>query len=260
MTTIVRTHPKADASDREAKTPADSPMPLKRTKVLATLGPASMNPEVLKSLIEAGTNAVRLNCSHASQGELTRAVRLVRRCSSQLRIPVSIMLDLQGPRLRTGRLRNGEPVMLKAGSPITITTEDVPGTESLISTNYRDLPKKVAKGSRILLDEGNLELQVVRPNSHEVACEVVVGGILKEHKGINLPRIDINLPAVTAKDRQDLEWGLTLGVDYVALSFVRDADDVRQVRKLVRSRNKHTLVVAKIERPEAIVKIHAILE
>ncbi|MBI4348048.1 MAG: hypothetical protein HY553_14420, partial [Elusimicrobia bacterium] len=221
MTPSLPTLTPTGAAEETAARPQD-----KRTKILATLGPASTSPQVLESLIHAGVNAVRLNCSHASLEELTRAVQLVRRSSARLKTPVSITMDLQGPRLRTGRLRNGEPVMLKAGSAITITTEDVPGTESIISTNYRDLPKKVSKGSRILLDEGNLELMVVRPNSHEVTCEVMVGGLLKEHKGINLPRTDLDLPAITAKDRQDLEWGLKVGIDYLALSFVSDADDL----------------------------------
>ncbi|MBI5201408.1 MAG: pyruvate kinase, partial [Elusimicrobia bacterium] len=215
----------------------------KHTKILATLGPASSSPLVLKALIEGGVNAVRLNCSHASLDELTRSVQLIRRTSRQMKTPITITMDLQGPRLRTGRLRNGEPVMLKAGSRITITTDDVPGTDQLISTNYRDLPNKVTKGSKILLDEGNLELQVLKPNSHQVTCEVVVGGLLKEHKGINLPRIDLNLPAITAKDRQDLEWGLKLGVDYLCLSFVSNADDVHRARKMVRAAGSHALVV-----------------
>ncbi len=233
---------------------------LRRNKILATVGPSSSSHEALTALISAGVDAFRLNCSHASLQELTHTVDSIRRASAPLGASVSIMLDLQGPRLRTGRLRNGEPVMLKAGQPITITTQDVPGTERLISTNYRDLPRKVKKGSRILLDEGNLELAVLRPESRDVQCEVVVGGWLKEHKGINLPKIDIDLPALTPKDRRDLEWGLKLGVGYIALSFVRDAADVELARKIVRAHGSHALIVAKIERPEAIGKIRPILE
>ncbi|MBI3550599.1 MAG: pyruvate kinase [Elusimicrobia bacterium] len=239
--------------------PARHP-PDKKTKILATLGPASSSVKTLTQLLHEGANAFRLNCSHASLGELTSTVHSIRHASAAARIPASIVLDLQGPRLRTGRLRAGDPVELKTGTRVTITTEDIPGTSEVVSTNYRDLPKVVAKGSRILLDEGNIELVVAKTGTREVTCEVIVGGKLKEHKGINLPGTHIDLPAVTPKDRRDLEWGLKLGVDYVALSFVQDAKDIQAARTVVKDKKSSALIIAKIERPEAIVKIHSILD
>lgn len=240
--------------------PMNTAVATKRTKILATLGPASNDPKTMTSLLHAGVNAFRLNCSHASLSELSDVIGRIRRVSSAAKHPVAIVLDLQGPRLRTGRLRNGEPVELAKGRPFTITTDDVPGTSEIVSTNYRDLTKVIQKGKRILLDEGNIELQVMKVSPRDVLTEVVVGGRLKEHKGINLPGTDINLPAVTEKDRRDLEWGLALGVDYVALSFVQDAEDILMARKVIRAKGSKSLVIAKIERPAAIARIHGILE
>ena len=235
-------------------------IPSKRAKILATLGPASANPKVMTELLHAGANAFRLNCSHASAQELSSTIHLIRKVSAQCRIPAGIVLDLQGPRLRTGRLRSGESVMLKKGEKFTITTDDVPGTEEIVSTTYRDLPKVVARGSRILLDEGNIELHVLKTSARDVVCEIIVGGLLKEHKGINLPGALINLPALTSKDHRDLQWGLNLGVDYVALSFVKDSKDIEVARRVLKTNGSHALLIAKIERPEAIVKIHGILD
>ncbi len=229
------------------------------TKILATLGPASSRPEAMTALLRAGVNAFRLNCSHASMAELHRSVSLIRRAALKTGCPCSIVMDLQGPRLRVGRLRNGEPVLLKNGARLCITTHDVPGTESEISTNFKSLPKVVSKGSRIKLDDGSIVLEVLRSNAQDVECEVRVGGVLKEHKGINLPGADIDLPALTAKDRRDLEMGLKLGIDHVALSFVRSAEDIELARTLVRKAGAPTQVIAKIEHPLALEHIDSIL-
>jgi len=232
----------------------------KMTKILATLGPASEKPEIMKSLIAAGVDAFRLNCSHASMDELGRSVKTIRRCAEQAKKAISIVLDLQGPRLRVGRLRNGEPVLLEKGSRIRITTFDVPGTSEEISTNFRKLPKTVSKGSQILLDDGSIALTVLKTNATDVECEVLVGGLLKEHKGINLPGAEIDLPALTTKDVRDLQAGIKLGIGHTALSFVRSPDDILRAKRMIKSAGAQMRVIAKIEHPLAIIRIHPILD
>ena len=232
----------------------------KMTKILATVGPASAKPEILRALLKAGANAFRLNCSHASMEDQTGVYHMIRKVSEQAGIPCSIVMDLQGPRLRVGRLRNGEPVVLKKGAPIRITTLDVPGTEEEISTTFKKLPQTVTKGSQILLDDGSIALRVEKVGAKDVECEVVVGGLLKEHKGINLPGAEIDLPALTEKDLEDLRTGIKLGVDHVALSFVRAPDDIIRARNLIKKAGSTMKVIAKIEHPLALIRIHPILD
>ncbi|MBI5631658.1 MAG: pyruvate kinase [Elusimicrobia bacterium] len=229
-------------------------------KILATLGPASATPEAVAALLQAGANAFRLNCSHASMAELSSHVSLIRRTSARLKIACAAVMDLQGPRLRVGRLRNAEPVALQKGARLRITTHDVPGTENEISTNFTKLPKTVSKGSKILLDDGSIVLRVLKTASSSVECEVMVGGLLKEHKGINLPGADIDLPALTSKDIRDLQMGLKLGLDHVALSFVRSPDDIHRARQMVRQAGSNMKVIAKIEHPLALERIDPILD
>jgi pyruvate kinase len=232
----------------------------KMTKILATLGPVSSDPRVLTALLKAGANAFRLNCSHASMKELAETVKLVRKASELAGIPCSIVMDLQGPRLRVGRLRNGEPVVLKKGAKLRITTLDVPGTDTEISTTFNKLPQTVSKGSQILLDDGSIALRVDKVGKKDVMCEVVVGGLLKEHKGINLPGAEIDLPALTEKDLEDLRMGLKLGIDHVALSFVRSPDDIIRAKQIIKAAGSTMKVIAKIEHPLALIRIHPILD
>jgi pyruvate kinase len=232
----------------------------RRTKILATLGPASAKPDMLAALIKTGVNAFRLNCSHASMAELSRDVQLIRKTAAKVKTPCAIVMDLQGPRLRVGRLRNGEPVMLKKGSKIRMTTHDVPGTDEEISTNFRQLPKVVQKGGRILIDDGSLVLVVLKIGIDHVMCEVKVGGWLKQHKGINLPGANIDLPALTTKDIKDLQMGVKLGVDHFALSFVRSPEDIHKAKALVKKGGGKQSVIAKIEHPLGVVRIDAILD
>ncbi|MDE2039522.1 MAG: pyruvate kinase [Elusimicrobia bacterium] len=232
----------------------------KMTKILVTIGPASSRTEVVARLLRSGANAFRLNCSHASMRELVDLVRLIRKTSERIKLPCSIMMDLQGPRLRVGRLRNGEPVLLKKGAPLRITTLDVPGTAEEISTTFSKLPQTVSKDSRILLDDGSIALRVLRSTATSVDCEVVVGGLLKEHKGINLPGAEIDLPALTAKDVRDLKMGLRLGLDHVALSFVRSPDDILRARRIIKKAGSTMKIIAKIEHPLALIRIHPILD
>lgn len=232
----------------------------KMTKILATLGPASTKPDIMKALLRVGVNAFRLNCSHASMAELKSSVDLIRKCSDQVKIPCSIVMDLQGPRLRVGRLRNGEPVLLKKGQRLRMTTVDIPGTDEEISTNFTKLPQTVSKGSQILLDDGSIALNVTRVNSRDVETEVVVGGLLKEHKGINLPGAEIDLPALTDKDLADLEMGIKLNISHVALSFVRSPDDIGIAKRMIAKAKSTMRVIAKIEHPLALIRIHPILD
>lgn len=231
----------------------------KRSKILATLGPASTKPGVLQALMEAGADAFRLNCSHANISELSRDVTAIRRAAAATGKPCSIVMDLQGPRLRVGLLRNGEPVHLKNGAKLKITTHAVHGNEHEISTNFRQLPKAVKPGSRILLDDGSLVLSVIKTGSTWVDCEVVIGGLLKEHKGINIPGLSLEMPALTAKDIRDLLMGIKLGVDHVALSFVRDRSDIIKAQGIIKRQGGNQRVIAKIEHPLAIERIDSIL-
>lgn len=232
----------------------------KMTKILATLGPASNKADVVKALLKAGANAFRLNCSHASMADQLSTVQLIRKCSDQMKIPCSIVMDLQGPRLRVGRLRNGEPVELKKGAPLRVTTVDVPGTDREISTEFTKLPQTVQKGSQILIDDGSIVLNVLRTGNKYVETEVVVGGRLKEHKGINLPGAEIDLPALTEKDIADLKVGIKNGISHCALSFVRSPDDILKARKIIEKAGSNMRLIAKIEHPLALIRIHPILD
>jgi pyruvate kinase len=232
---------------------------MRRTKIVATVGPASRSPEMLERLVGSGVNVFRLNFSHGSQQEHLAVVQAVREVAARLRQPVALLQDLSGPKIRTGKVR-GESVQLVKGARLAITTDlAVEGTAELISTTYAALPGDVKRGDQILLDDGNLELRVLGISDERVECEVVDGGPLKSHKGMNLPGVMLSTPAITAKDREDLAFGIGAGVDYVAMSFVRRAADVREAKQLIRSLGAETPVIAKIEKPQALDDLDAIL-
>jgi pyruvate kinase len=234
---------------------------MRRTKIVATIGPASRERKILESLCQAGVDVVRLNFSHGEPQEHLQVMKTVREISAHLGRPIALLQDLSGPKIRTGRLKEGKPVELRTGARVTITTDEtIEGTAQIISTTYDPLPRDVSPGDRILLDDGNLELRVVRASLHEVECEVVHGGWLKPSKGMNLPGVKLSTPALTEKDRRDLAFGVQNGVDYVALSFVRQAADVEECRALVRSLGGTCPVIAKIEKREAINDLPSILE
>jgi len=230
-----------------------------RTKIVATLGPATDSSREIRELMRAGVDVFRLNFSHGTQAEHAARITRIRRIAKALKANVCILQDLQGPKIRTGRLKQGMPVLLKPGAHITITTRSTVGDAERVSTCYRGLPRDVTPGDRILLDDGLLELRVLGKTQTDVCCEVVVGGALSEHKGINLPGVLVSAPAMTAKDRNDLACGLKLGVDAVALSFVRRAADVQVALRLIRRHGAATPVIAKIEQPEAVDDLDAIL-
>ncbi len=198
-------------------------MPSRHTKIVCTIGPASRSPERLAQLIEAGMDMARINASHGTQDEHAETIANVRAASATLNRPIAIMLDLQGPKIRTGALRDHQPAHLADGATVTITTEAVEGDATTLSTTYADLPNDVKAGDTILLSDGLIELRVVAVTPPAITCQIVHGGELAEHQGINLPGVAVSAPALTEKDREDLRFGVAQGVDYIALSFVRRA-------------------------------------
>jgi pyruvate kinase len=232
---------------------------MRRTKIVATVGPASHHPQTLERLIGAGVNVFRLNFSHGTHEEHLQVIRATREIGAQLRRPIALLQDLSGPKIRTGAVKDGE-VDLVRGARIAITTDTtVEGTADLISTTYEPLPRDTKEGDQILLDDGNLELRVVGVSADRVECEVVDGGPLRSHKGMNLPGVALSTPGLTEKDRRDLVFGIQHQVDYVAMSFVRRAEDILEAKGLVRSMGEATPIIAKIEKPQAVENLEAIL-
>lgn len=236
---------------------------MRRTKIVATIGPATENEAQLEALIRAGVNVIRLNFSHGTQAGHAAVIERVRRIADQLGTTVAILQDLGGPKIRTGPLEGGGPVRLVDGATFTLTTRPVPGTAESVSTTYAGLPQDVHEGDRILLDDGLMELRVVSVQGQDVITQVVHGGLLKEHKGINLPGIATQVPALTEKDRDDLAFGLAQGVDYVALSFVRRAEDIHRLRQTIAGQvppDQSPMIIAKLEKPQALDNLEAILD
>jgi pyruvate kinase len=232
-------------------------MPTK-TKIVCTIGPASRAPETLARLMQAGMNVCRLNFSHGTHAEHAAVIRDIREIADRLGLPVAILQDLAGPKIRTGTLAAG-PVRLEPGRTIVLTSRDVPGDADAVGLTYPDLPANVRAGDTILLADGAMQLQVEAATETDVRCRVVVGGELGSHKGINLPDRSINAPILGAKDLADLEFGLAQDVDYLALSFVRTAHDVETVQKRIRAAGRQTPLIAKIEKFEALDNIDEII-
>ncbi|HEY6008988.1 MAG TPA: pyruvate kinase [Geobacteraceae bacterium] len=231
----------------------------RRTKIIATIGPASATPVMIERLLEAGVDVMRLNFSHGTNDEKEALIATIRSASRRHAKAVAILADLQGPKIRTGRMKDGAIPLLKGGS-IDIVTDEVLGTPALISTIYKALPRDVTAGSRILLDDGLIELKVVAVEGERVHCTVVEGGVLKDLKGINLPGVSVSSPSLTEKDRRDLDFCLRQRVDYIALSFVRRSADVDEVKRIIYERGQNIPVVAKIEKPEALRNFKGILK
>ncbi|MBT4365407.1 MAG: pyruvate kinase [Desulfobacterales bacterium] len=234
-------------------------MPVK-TKIIGTIGPASSEKQVLEKLIAAGLNVARLNFSHGSYEDHNEVISRIRSISRAMNKPVGILLDLQGPKIRTGKLKDGEPVHLKKNGTVSITTRNIKGTRELISTTYKKLIDDVKKDEKILLDDGLIELKVISKTDDTVKCKIIHGGILKENKGINLPGIDVSAPSLTEKDKKDLKFGIQSGVDYFALSFVRKAEDLKNIKSIIAKQGSDIPVIAKIEKPEAVDNLDEILE
>lgn len=234
--------------------------PYRRTKIVCTMGPSSSSPETISRLIDAGMNVARINFSHGTHEGHAEVVGRVRACAADLNRNVAILADLQGPKIRTGLLENGEPVRIDPDDSITITTRDIVGDASIVSTSYAALAHDVKPGDPIFLNDGLIELRVERVKDTDVHCRIIRGGWLGQHKGINLPGVAVSAESLTRKDYEDLEFIMTLDVDFVALSFVRSAADVDLLRRYLSNNDSGASIVAKIERPEAVAAFDDILK
>ncbi|PLX84048.1 MAG: pyruvate kinase [Desulfuromonas sp.] len=232
---------------------------IRRTKIVATVGPASESAEMLQALMETGADVFRLNFSHGDHAGKAEVIRRIRDLSRRRHRAMAILGDLQGPKIRTGLMRGGS-LEIVAGREVTLTVREVVGEGDLIPVTYRELPRDVQEGDRILLDDGLLELEVLSSSEQDVRCRVRVGGTLRDRKGINLPGVRVSVPALTDKDREDLAFCVSKGIDYVALSFVRRAADVLELKDLLQREGSSIKVIAKIEKPEAVTDFEAILE
>jgi pyruvate kinase len=234
-------------------------MDFRHSKIVCTIGPASRSPRVIEKLLSAGMDVARLNFSHGSHEEHAQNIAHLRAAALDQKKNIAILADLQGPKIRTGVLAGGGPVLLRTGQEFVITTAKILGDSTRVNTTFTPLPQEVHRGDRILLSDGLIELRVVQVRAPNVICEVVNGGALGEHKGINLPGINLRVPALTPKDRADLKFALKHGADYIAVSFVRRPEDVTLAKLLIRRAGKETPVIAKLEKPEAIENLDAIL-
>ncbi len=239
--------------------PEEAAERVRRAKIVCTIGPACDSEEMIRDLMRLGMDVARLNFSHGTHAEHARRIKRLRRAAHRLKRTVCILQDLQGPKIRTGRLQNGKAVLLKSGAVLTITPRKVAGTAELIATDFAGLAREVEPGARVLLSDGRIELKVRSIRGEDVECEVLNGGILGEQQGINLPGAAVAIPALTEKDKADLKFGLKHGVDVVALSFVRSADDIRMAKSLMREFGKSVPIVAKLEKPQAIERLEEIL-
>ncbi|MEA5604053.1 pyruvate kinase [Nostoc sp. UHCC 0252] len=233
---------------------------LRRTKIVATIGPATSSPEMLKAIIEAGATTLRLNFSHGTHADHQRSIRLIRQTAFELNQPVAILQDLQGPKIRLGKFDNGSIILAK-GDRFTLTNRPVVGTQEISCVTYDYLAEEVPVGAKILLDDGRVEMVVeeINKDKGDLHCRITVPGKLSNNKGVNFPGVYLSIKAMTDKDREDLMFGLDQGVDWVALSFVRNPQDMIEIKELISSTGKQVPVVAKIEKHEAIEQMEAVL-
>ncbi len=231
----------------------------RRTKILATVGPASSEKKQLSALMDAGVDLFRLNFSHGDHADKVGIIESIRTLSREKKKAVAILGDLQGPKIRAGLMKNGG-MELQAGTTVTITTRDLLGENNIIPTTYDNLPQDVEVGNRILLDDGLLELKVLGIKGVDISCKVINGGLLKDRKGMNLPGVKVSAPSLTEKDMEDLNFCVEQELDYVALSFVREATDMMVVKTILCGKKSHIKVIAKIEKPEAVDNFDQILD
>jgi len=231
----------------------------RRTKIVCTIGPSTSEKSQIKKLVEHGMNVARLNFSHGTHEDHAKVIENIREVASEYQQSIAILMDLQGPKIRVGRMKDGGQI-LKEGEIIKITPSDVEGHSKLLPIDYKNLAKDAEAGNTILMDDGLLELEVVKNNGETLDAKVVVGGMIKERKGVNLPNVRISIPAMTEKDIEDLAFGLEQDVDIVAISFVRSARDIQQLISRIRAKNSDASIIAKIEKPEAVKVIDEIIE
>lgn len=225
---------------------------MRKAKILITLGPASREPQIVEQLLSAGANGVRINMSHGTHEEKAEDIARARAAAQKLGRPLAVLVDLSGPKIRTSELKNDQPVKLETGAQFIITTTPIQGDETRVSTNYAELARVVTPGTRLLLDDGAIELTVESTTDIDVICRVVNGGLLGERKGINLPGVSLPIDSLTEKDKVDLKWAVGQNVDYIALSFVRRASDCERAKSLIQEAGGKQPLVAKIEKAEAI--------
>ena len=233
---------------------------IKKTKIVCTLGPASENEETLRELIKNGLNVCRLNFSHGSHEEHKGRMDLVKKLREELNMPTAILLDTKGPEIRTGKFDVPE-VFLEEGQTFTITMKDVMGNKEICTVSYKGLANDVKPGDTILIDDGLVGLTVKEVNNDDIVCEVQNSGIVKNHKGVNVPGVKVNLPAITEKDRSDIEFGIEQGIDFIAASFVRKVSDVLAIREILEENNaEHIKIISKIENQEGVENLDEIIE
>jgi pyruvate kinase len=228
-----------------------------KTKIVATVGPASNSKEMLRALIKEGVDVFRLNFSHGTHEDHLKVINFVRELNAEMKTNIALLQDLQGPKIRVNDVQPG--VELVPGQELIITTRQLLGNQEIVSTSYEHLPKDVKVGDMILIDDGKIELKVKEARDIDVVCKVIYGGPLKPRKGINLPQSKVSAPSLTEKDLADLEFGLKNGVNWVALSFVRRAEDIHSLREIITKSGVATRIIAKIEKPEAIENMDAII-
>ncbi len=232
---------------------------IRRTRIVATIGPASQDPATIETLAQVGVNVFRLNMSHGERSFHQQAYRTIRETAKRMRITIAVMADLCGPKIRTGAFEGGK-LLLSEGKKITVSTRKIIGNEALISSTYQKLANDVAPGDHIMLKDGLLELRVESVAGTEIACTVLRGGTVFDHSGINLPNVQMSTSCITEKDRQDARFAAELGVDFLALSFVQEAEDVLELRRFLRQCRSDTAIIAKIERPQALKNAASILK
>ncbi len=242
-----------------SKEAAKTEVTVRRAKILATIGPASRDPQVFDAMLAAGADGVRINMSHGTYEEKAADIKRARAAAQKMNRPLAVLVDLSGPKIRTRSLKEHQPVELKAGQVFVITTRDIEGDSNQVGTNYDSMPNDVHVGARILLDDGAIELRVESTTETDLVTRVINGGMLAERKGINLPGVKLPIPSLTEKDREDLKWAAQQDVDYFALSFVRQGKDCEDAKELIKRAGSSAPLIAKIEKAEAIDHLDEII-
>lgn len=232
----------------------------KKTKIICTIGPVSESKDMIRKLALSGMDIARLNLSHGDHEEQLRRIVHIKEVREELNIPIAILLDTQGPEIRTRLLKDDKKIVLKKGNEFTLTTKDIIGDETKVSVTYEGITNDVVKGNTILIDDGLIELKVKEVKDDSVVCEVVSGGELGARKGINIPNVKLNLPAITKKDREDIIFGINHGVDFIAASFVQNTTSIEEIKKILRECNTNIAIIAKIENREGLDNIDEIVD
>lgn len=235
-------------------------MNMKKTKIVCTIGPSSESKEMIKELALNGMDVARLNLSHGDYGEHLRKINTIKEVREEINVPIAILLDTQGPEIRTKTLKNDKNVVITEGSTFTLTTEDIIGDETKVSVTYDKITEEVIVGKTILIDDGLIELKVKEVEEKNLICDVISGGVLGNKKGINIPNTKLSLPAITAKDREDIIFGVNNGVDFIAASFVRSAAAVEEIRELLYDSYSDIAIISKIENREGVDNIDEIIK